>query len=207
MTINVTRNSTTINMTHLYHRKRNDIEAINRHKQMIEKKLYPLEFKTEVANGVEPPESCVHFYGYLLTSVCSKSTMGPKESMLRSFIALTHEGEIASVDVLDPNFIHEDVFPKEDSYFYVENLTYVTMTVIKKSDLSFKHIDDPNSVGKESTSKYSRNFSYASYKMTSKSSFRTASANSNDQSMALKALVQDKQSLKKFKSHLKYVLT
>ena len=46
---------------------------------MVEKKLFPLDYKSELKRGAEVAEGCVHFYCYLLKIVSSKGTVDKSE--------------------------------------------------------------------------------------------------------------------------------
>ena len=101
-------------------------------------------------------------------------------NIINKFIVLNHEGDIACIEVQDRQFIIADNFSKEDSYIYVENLTFLNTSVIKKSDLSFTLFEDPNKVDKKNL-KDQHYFCYDSYRMTCKSAYKSTSAQSNDQ--------------------------
>ena len=81
----VNRNSRLINMTEIYHRKKNQQDEIEQHKQLIEKELFPLEYKLkgEVMDYI-------HLYAKVLKVISpKKNKTGFQE--VRNIIALTHE--------------------------------------------------------------------------------------------------------------------
>ena len=165
-------------MTEIYHRKKNQLGEIEKHKELIEKQLFPADYK-KLGQAMD----YVHLYAKVLKVISPKKTRTGFQE-IRNIIALTHEQELIMIDVQDRSFIDSASFPKENSFVYFQNLTYTNTMEINKKDLSFVMHEEPvkpNEVNQ-------KHFIYDTYKLSVRSQYKLVTANLNEHTSSLKLL-------------------
>ena len=106
-------------------------------------------------------------------------------------LALTSEQEIVCIDTWDKQFILARAFPKEKSYIFFDNLSYMSSVLVRKRD-SFEVFPSPVLAEmKAAGSATKQQFIYDVVKLTVKSHFKMSVASHNEQTQTLKLLVQE----------------
>ena len=82
-------------------------------------------------------------YGYVLKILSQKSTNQLTSGMMEVWkvIVLTSEQALICIEVQDRGFILQSAFPKENSLIFLDNLKFVSCTMIDHKDLSFENFE------------------------------------------------------------------
>ena len=77
-------------------------------------------------------EADFQIYGYILKIICQKSIGKLAHNMMEvwKFIVLTSEQSLACIEIADRGFVLQSAFPKENSYIFIDNLKFVSCTMI-----------------------------------------------------------------------------
>ncbi len=98
------------------------------------------------------------------------------------------------MEIWDKHFVTSKAFPKEKNYVAFDHLTYAQTVLVKKKD-SFELFQSPlvaeTKLNATSPALAKAQFTYDTLKLTVKSMFKLASANTNEQTQTLKLLFQE----------------
>ena len=82
-------------------------------------------------------------YGFVLKILSQKSAITLTNGMMEVWkvIVLTSEQALVCIEVQDRGFILQSAFPKENSLIFLDNLKFVSCTMIDHKDLSFESFE------------------------------------------------------------------
>lgn len=87
-------------------------------------------------------DSDIFMYGYVLRIISSKNA-STNELEMQKALVLTAERDIICVEVWDKSFILSKTFPKENTYVFLDNLTYMQTVLIKKRENTIETYTNP----------------------------------------------------------------
>ena len=136
LALNMTKTSQIFHVTDSILKPKKAQEQIEKNKGLIEKSLSLNEFKRKYGNDADKglaKDADITFYGYVLKVISSKNKYTGELEVMKA-VVMTHDQEIVLIECWDKQYIFAKSFPKEKSYIFFDNLTYLNSVLVSKKD-------------------------------------------------------------------------